>query len=198
MLTAFVIVVVQDADNMKKGLLKNSTLRISFCGIISALSIVLMLLTAIIPVGTYAIPAIAGVLITMVVIEYGCKWATSVYIVVSILSLFFVLDKEAASYYILLFGYYPIIKAIFEYRIKNKFVQYVLKFAVFNVAVISAFYIGIFLLGIKPEEYSLFGVYLPMVFLLAGNIFFIFYDILITSFVIKYVRNLRKLLFKKK
>ncbi|MEE1219103.1 MAG: hypothetical protein U0L20_04185 [Ruminococcus sp.] len=182
----------------RKSTLINSTYRIAFCGVISALSLTLMMLTAVFPLGTYAIPCIAGVIITTIVIEYGYKWATAVYIAVALLSLFFAADKEAVSYFILIFGYYPILKGIIEKNIKTRLVQYIFKFFVFNLAAVIAFYIGIFLLGVPAEEYTLFGFYIPLAFLAIGNIFFIIYDLFVTVFVIKYVRNLRKMLFRKK
>lgn len=48
-------------------------------------------------------------------------------------------DKEAVVYYIMFFGYYPIIKGAIEGKIKTRAVQFVLKYAVFNAAVIGAF-----------------------------------------------------------
>ena len=48
-------------------------------GIVSALSLVLMISVAIIPFLTYALPALAGVLIIFIVIEIDKKWAFGVY-----------------------------------------------------------------------------------------------------------------------
>ena len=48
-------------------------------GVITALSIVLMFLTSVIPTLTYALPAAAGFLITLIVIEIDKKWALGVY-----------------------------------------------------------------------------------------------------------------------
>ena len=78
-----------------KNSVKNSTFRVAFCGIIAALALVLMLLTSLVPIGTYAFPCFAGIFIAAVVIEYGWKWGLGVYAVVSVLSLFLAGDKEA-------------------------------------------------------------------------------------------------------
>ena len=59
---------------MNKSFYKNST-KTAIGGIIAALSIVLMLLTSAIPTLTYAIPAIAGLLLVVIVIEVNKKWA---------------------------------------------------------------------------------------------------------------------------
>ena len=182
---------------MKNGV-KNSTLRVAFCGIIAALGLVLMLLTSLVPVGTYAFPCFAGIFIAAVVIEYGWKWGLGVYAVVAVLSLFLAGDKEAVLYFIALFGYYPILKAVFEKHIKNKIILYILKFAVFNTAAIASFFAASFLLSISPEEYTLFGVYMPLAFLAFGNIFFLIYDFAVTVFVGQYVVRLRNKFFGRK
>lgn len=182
---------------MKNGV-KNSTFRVAFCGIIAALGLVLMLLTSLVPVGTYAFPCFAGIFIAAVVIEYGWKWGLGVYAVVTVLSLFLAGDKEAVLYFIALFGYYPILKAVFEKHIKNKIILYVLKFAVFNIAAIASFFAAAFLLSISPEEYTLFGVYMPLAFLAFGNVFFLIYDFAVTVFVGQYVVRLRNKFFGRK
>lgn len=182
---------------MKNGV-KNSTFRVAFCGIIAALGLVLMLLTSLVPVGTYAFPCFAGIFIAAVVIEYGWKWGLGVYAVVAVLSLFLAGDKEAVLYFIALFGYYPILKAVFEKHIKNKIILYVLKFAVFNTAAFASFFAAAFLLSISPEEYTLFGVYMPLAFLAFGNIFFLIYDFAVTVFVGQYVVRLRSKFFGRK
>lgn len=182
---------------MKNGV-KNSTFRVAFCGIIAALGLVLMLLTSLVPVGTYAFPCFAGIFIAAVVIEYGWKWGLGVYAVVTVLSLFLAGDKEAVLYFIALFGYYPILKAVFEKNIKNKIILYVLKFAVFNIAAIASFFAAAFLLSISPEEYTLFGVYMPLAFLAFGNVFFLIYDFAVTVFVGQYVVRLRSKFFGRK
>ena len=79
-------------------------------GVVSALSVTLMLMTAVIPFMTYALPLLAGALLILMVIEINKRWAFIVYVAVSLLAVLVVPDKEAAVFYIAFFGYYPIIK----------------------------------------------------------------------------------------
>ena len=181
---------------MKKSSINSSTFKVALCGIIAALSLALMMLTGVIPVGTYAFPCFAGIFICSIVVEYGFKWALGVYAVVAVLSFFLSGDKEAVIYFIALFGYYPVLKSVIEGKLKNKIVQYIIKLFVFNAAAVIAFFAGTFLLSISPDEYTLFGVYIPWVFLIFGNFFFLLYDFAISVFVTQYVRNLRGKLFK--
>ena len=55
-------------------------MKITLSGMICALSVVIMLLTGIITIGTYAMPAIAGMLAIIIVIECGVKYGIGVLI----------------------------------------------------------------------------------------------------------------------
>ena len=182
---------------MKKSI-NNTTFKLTLSAAIAAVSLVLMFLTGMFPLGTFALPCIAGVMITSIVIECGYKWAVAVYVVVAILAFVISSDKEAALYFVMLFGYYPLLKGIFEGKIKSKTTQYILKFAVFNVAVVAAFLLTTFFLSVPAEEFTIAGFYVPWVFLIAGNIFFIIYDKAVTSIITLYIHRFRGKLFGKK
>lgn len=169
--------------------------KVALCGVVAALSLVLMMLTTVVSVGTYALPVFSGLLLTVIVIEFGTKWAFAVYFAVSVLSFLISGDKEAVLYFIMFFGFYPIVKCFFE-RLKSHFLQWVLKYALFNCCMISAFYIGIYLLGVPLESFDIFGVNLPLVFLLIGNIAFFLYDKCVTVVIAKYVNYWRNKIFK--
>ena len=155
-------------------------------GVVAALCLVLMLLTSVIPFGTFAFPTFAGILLILLVINLGYGYAVAVYFVTAVLSFLLVTDKEAVLYYTAFLGFYPIIKSLIE-RIPSKIVQYIVKFALFNVCIIAAFFIGTLVLYIPKESFTLFGVYLPWVFLIIGNIFFILYDLCVTRLVTIYL-----------
>lgn len=180
--------------------MKNSynkrTFKLAFSAVIAALSVALMMLTSFIPVGTFALPCVAGALVLPVVIEFDKKWALGIYLVSSILSAILAGDKEAVVFFIALFGYYPVIKNIFESKIKNKLAVVLLKLLVFNAAAVAAFFFASLVLKVSADEYTVFGVYVPNLFLLAGNLFFFLYDKALSVFVVFYVRKLRAKLFK--
>ncbi|MBE6823808.1 MAG: hypothetical protein E7513_00525 [Ruminococcaceae bacterium] len=176
--------------------MKKTSFKVSFGGIIGALSIVMMLLTSVIPFGTFAFPAIAGMLLVCVVIELGYSWAFIVYTVVSVLSLLLLTDKEAAVYYIAFLGFYPIIKGLIE-KLSSKILQYIIKYAVFNACMVIAFFVSVYLFSIPKESFEIFSVYLPWVFLIIGNFIFIIYDYCISKIVTIYLLKLHKLLSNK-
>ena len=145
-----------------------------------------MLLTGIITIGTYSLSAMAGLLMATVMIEFGYKYAFASFFVTSLISAIIVPDKEAVLFFILLFGYYPIIKAKLE-LIRTLFLRLMLKLLIFNSAAIVVFYLSIAFLSMDKSEFEFFGVYLPYVFLLAGNIVFLMYDYALTGVIRQYI-----------
>lgn len=170
----------------------SNSVRVAFCGIITALGTMLMFATGLISIGTYALPALAGVLSMVIVVEMGAKWAWMVYISTSILSLLLATDKEAVVLFILFFGYYPILKACLE-RLPKKTIMYLLKFAVFNAAMILDYFITVAILRVPQESFTIHGVFLPWVFLVVGNVVFLVYDFALSGLVLVYYQRFHKI-----
>jgi len=164
-------------------------------GISAALSIVLMFLTSVIPSMTYALPAAAGILLTVIVIEIDKKWAFGVFAAVGLLSILLIADKEAAVMYIMFFGYYPILKAILEEKLP-KVVSWVLKFAVFNVSMVAAFLITVYVFNIPFDEMEKYGVKAAFFLLALGNIVFLLYDYALSNLIKLYMLKWRKAFHK--
>ena len=163
--------------------------KVALGGIMGALSLMIMFLTAF-PYMTYALPAIAGAVLIPVVIELGSKWAWMVYACVSFLSLLIAPSLEAKVMFIAFFGYYPIVKALLE-RQKNRVLEWVLKYLVFNVAVVSAYLLSLRFFGLDADSFVIFGVNVPLVFLLLGNVVFLLYDLALRNVAEAYIRVLR-------
>jgi hypothetical protein len=156
-------------------------------GMLTAMSLLLMLLTRVIPFSEQALPAIAGVLLISAVLEAGAGWAFVIYLAVALLSLFFAFQNGAALYYILFFGHYTIIKSYIE-RIKIKPLQWVVKILLFNVCAVASYYAMIAVTGI-PDALTKYG--LPITLGLI-NVVFILYDIALSRLVVMYVTRIRK------
>ncbi|MBQ3602883.1 MAG: hypothetical protein IJA02_03490 [Clostridia bacterium] len=160
-------------------------------GIVSALSVVLMLMTAVIPFMSYALPLIAGALLILMVIEINKSWAFIVYAAVSLLAVFVVPDKEAAVFYVAFFGYYPIIKSTLEKHLP-RVVEWIVKFAIFNAAVIAAYFFTVKVLGIPFDDMGEWGKYGIFILLAVANVTFLVYDIMLTKLVTLYLYKFRK------
>ncbi|HEX3038526.1 MAG TPA: hypothetical protein VHO94_05995 [Oscillospiraceae bacterium] len=171
----------------------NNSIRVAFCGIITALGTILMFATGLISIGTYALPALAGVLSILIVVEMGAKWAWPVYVATSVLSLLLAADKEAAILYAVFFGFYPILKAYIE-RLHKKALVYLIKSAAFIAAMILDFFIIIYILRVPQASFTIMGVYLPWVFLAVGIVVFYIYDFAVSGLVVLYYQRFHKTL----
>lgn len=166
------------------------SLRLALCSMIAAMGTAIMFLTGLIPFGTYALPAFAGILLFPVVIEIGTKWAVGVFVAESVLSVFLAPDKEALACFILFFGYYPILKAVLEHRLQKRWICMAVKLLVFNTAMLLEFWIAVAVLQTPLEAFFVFGVFIPFLLILAGNILFIIYDYALSLLVVSYCNRI--------
>ncbi len=167
-------------------------------GMVAALAVVLMFFTGVFPFATYALPALAGLLMVVIVIDFDIKWALSVYAAVSILSLLITPDREAAIMFIAFFGYYPILKSVYE-KIKSRIIEWVLKILTFNVAVVGAYYAIVNFFGMPDimSEIEEMGKYGLWIFLGLANITFLIYDIAITKIITLYLNWFKPKILRK-
>jgi membrane-associated HD superfamily phosphohydrolase len=188
------------ANNNNKSSRKNlkHSNKIAISGIVVALSVVVMFMTGAIPMATLSLPAIAGFLMVILVIETDFNTALVAYLASSILILLITPDREAAIVYIFFFGHYCIIKSKIE-LIKIKFFEYLVKIGIFNICIVSAYMLFIFLFGFDKtiESFGEFGKYSLIIYLLAGNVIFIIYDFAITNLITVYIKIIRPRFFRK-
>ncbi len=148
-------------------------------GMVSALSVVIMLLTNIMPSMMYVIPIITGTIVFAVNEIIGKKWAVGVFLVTGVISAILLADKEVALNYIFFFGYYPLLKPVYE-KLPKAF-SWGVKVLTFNVAisVIGLIVTFIFKLPFLDEDFGKFTI--PL-FIAMFNLVFVMYDIMITVF----------------
>lgn len=169
---------------------------------ITALSVVILIPSAV-QVFVYTLPALAGMLTMLAVVEIDKKWAIGSYVATSLIGLLFVANKEAVVYYVAFFGYYPVVKALLESKMPRA-VEYILKFLIFNASIIvsGVVLVKVFgmpyndLLGIDGES-AFFTKYALPIMLGMGNVVFILYDValtrLLTAYVLVWQKRFRKL-----
>ncbi len=166
--------------------------RVALGGVISALCILAMFMTGVAPFLYLTLPMIAGALLTIIVVEVNASWAFLTYVAVSLLSVFVTFDKEAAIIFILFFGHYPILKYKLE-KIPLKILRTIIKFAVFNVCIVADYQITIHLLGIDDfmDDFAILGKYGLYILWVFVNVFFIFYDYVLSGSVDLYLKYLK-------
>ncbi|MGI6744843.1 MAG: hypothetical protein BWY46_00553 [Firmicutes bacterium ADurb.Bin300] len=168
----------------------NKTGKTAFGGVITSISVAAMFLTTIFPFFSYVLPICAGILMIVANEELGMSWSFGIYSAVSVISLLILADKEAAIMYIVIFGYYPIIKGKIEHL--GKVFALILKLIICNTAFVISYYIIIKIFGFSGEEFDEFGKYtIPMLIILSNILF------LLTDFILSVLSELYKKRIKK-
>lgn len=172
--------------------LKKST-QVAIGGLSAAICLLLMFMTGMIPLSSYILPAMAGIVLIGVGQESGAKTALLVYAVTSLLGLMIVPDREAILLFIMLLGYYPILRPHLQ-RLP-KFVSLILKLGLLNI-VILAFYLLLKYVFAIPDMAKTFRVG-AAIFLLIVNFTFLMYDFLISQLLVLYTKWFRPKILRK-
>lgn len=158
--------------------------KIAVSAILSALTVVILLLGSIITVLDLTMVALASLLIMIAVIEIKSGYPYMIWLVSGILSVLLLPDKFGAVVYLFFGGIYPIFKALFE---RLHFIaSWILKFAFFNATLTLMVVFANFVLHIPDTgiafEITLFGV---------CNLAFLLYDIATTKLITLYLIKFR-------
>lgn len=155
--------------------------------LLTALSLVLMALTSVLPTLQYTLVAAAGLLPAVMVIRYKLSGGWMVYTATALLAAILLPDKEAALLYIILFGHYPMVKSLIE-QIKRSWLQWVLKLAVCNTLTLAAIFIAQWLFAAGLDLFEL-----PVgLFLIVVNFVFVIYDIAFTRLISYFYPRLQR------
>lgn len=187
-----------NTDNKENPNNKKVSYKVSLGGIVSALCLVLMFLTAVFPPLNITLPLFAGMLMTVVAIEISPSWAWVTYATVAILSFFITPDKEAAIFFTVFFGFYPILKDTIE-KIKSKILKWLLKFVVFNIAIVIIYQLTVKLLGTVDliEEFGFMKQFMLPGLIIMFNGIFILYDITLSMVKTAYMKWFRPTFLRK-
>lgn len=155
----------------------NPSWSIALCGMVVALAVVLMLLGAIIPIAMFIAPALGGIFIGAVDVECGHRYAWTTYGAASLLGLLFVPDKETALFFVVLLGYYPLVKPRLD-RLRPALLRLAAKLLLCNGSVLAMY--GVMLVffpgGEIAAELRAAALAMAAVTLLIGNVAFLLYD----------------------
>ncbi len=177
--------------------MKSLSFRVSLGGIISALSVVLMFMTGLLPMFVYVIPALCGTMLLVIAIEINNTWSYVTYAAVSVLSLLLVPDKEAALLYVLLMGFYPTLKLKLD-KIKPMIVSYAVKLIIYNFLIVIYYNITIRIISSSSlsDDMSDLGKNGIYIFWAVTNVVFIIYDVAISNLMRLYIDWIRKKILK--
>lgn len=172
--------------------MKRSTKELALCGVMTALSVVLLCLGGVIPLAVYACPMLAScallVLREMCCAQYAwCCWAS-----VALLTLLLGPDKEAAALYLFL-GYYPLLQPKID-AIRRPALRWLVKLALVAVSVGTMYLVLLYVLGLTQvtEEFADTAPWLLWITAALGLVVFIVYDILLRRFAILWRRRRKR------
>ena len=149
--------------------------RMALCGLLSALSVVLMSLGGVIPLATFACPMLALLCLIPILCEYGGRTALLVYGVAAVLSLLLCADKEMALFYTFL-GWYPVLRP----RLGQvpRLLRILSKCVLFSGAMGVMYLLILYLFRLEAvvAEFSMYSPLMLASLLALGNVVFLLFD----------------------
>ncbi len=167
------------------GGIKKNTKRLTLCAILVALGVVILSLGSLFEVLDLSAAALAAMLVVVAVIEVGSFWPWLVYAATGLLALLLPL-KFAAVFYLLLAGYYPIIKEKIE-KLRSRIFGWIIKLAMMNAALTLMILAGKYILSLPQTELDW-----EWLLYLTGNATFVLFDIALTRLISVYIFKWRK------
>lgn len=143
--------------------------RIAFCGMMTALGVVLLLVGNLVGIGTYAAPMLTGLLTLPAGKEWGAKYQVLLWLAIGLLALILLSDVEESLMFLGFFGWYPIARPKLEQL--PRMLGWVIKFLAFNLPVIALEALVILILAPEALEPAFL-----LVLWVVGNVIFLVYD----------------------
>ena len=152
--------------------------------VLSALSVAAIYIASFTPLDLTVI-ALTSLGVFFAVIELGGKYPLLIYAVTGILVMLLLPDKSTALVYVMVVGWYPMAKVVFErYHFA---VAWILKMSAFNTAMLLAIVVTTYILGITDDD----TLALKIATLLLANLTFVMCDILATKLIQIYIVKIR-------
>jgi hypothetical protein len=154
----------------------NKASNIAKGGLFTALTILFLYLSSIVPINRFYLLGLAACIIPLSILTTNVKNSILVYIASGLLSLLFGFRGSAIAY-IIFFGLYGFIKYYVE-KLRRAPLEFVLKLAFFNICLYSTFFLYRLLsLGLPSINLPIYYVLIILQFI------FIVYDYTLTMFI---------------
>lgn len=155
--------------------------RTALCGLMAALSVMILTWGSLIPFATFACPMLAMLCLIPAVCEYGAGTALVMYAAVAVLGLLLSTDKEIALLYVFL-GWYPSIQA--KVNSLPRFLGLAVKGILFSLSMVVMYSLILYLFRLDAvvEEFSEYSTVMIFGILLLGNMTFLLYDRVLDNF----------------
>lgn len=169
--------------------MKQATKELALCGVMTALSVVLLCLGGVIPLAVYACPMLASCALLVLRERCSARYAWCCWLAVAILTLLLGPDKEAAALYLFL-GYYPLLQPKLE-AIRRPVLRWLAKLALAAAAVGTMYAVLLYVFGLPQvtEEFADTAPWLLWLTAALGLVVFAVYDILLRRFTLMWRRR---------
>ncbi len=183
---------------------RRMTRRMVMCAILAALSVVALALGTILQIADLTAAAMAGMVILLITLSYGQRYAILTFAVTTVLSVLLMPQSLATWSYVLLMGYYPVIHT--HLARLHRVLGWLVKLLLVVVLAIGCLFVFHFLLyGGEGTLYTtfvtMFGLGGTGPLLMIGSValellVFILYDILLARVIRLYPFRLRRMVEK--
>ena len=181
---------------MPRGISKK-TKRLTAAAVLAAMGVALLFIGSIIKTLDLSMAALASFFCIFAVIELGSTYSWLVFAVTGILSVVLMPANMGGWFYLLFFGYYPILKEKFEKL--RPLLAWVVKITVLNAAMILSVVIATFIIyggNLYGAIISIFGtekwgIYAAIGMYALVNAVFVVYDVALTRLISVYLFKLR-------
>ncbi len=171
----------------------SGALRLTMSGVMSGLGVTLLYIGSVFEVLDITLAALASFIIVFFVMEFSKLQAFAVFTVTGTLALLLLPNKFPAVMYFVFIGYYPILKAIAEKKLK-KVSAYAFKLIIFNAALFTLIFLARRFFRTPENVFAL-----EVAFVALANLTFVVYDFALTRLISFYFYKLRpRLRFRKK
>ncbi|MEG2988357.1 MAG: hypothetical protein RR807_03030 [Oscillospiraceae bacterium] len=162
--------------------------KIALPALLTAIGLVLLYISCILPSGRWAVVAIAGLCPAVAIVSTGVVGGSLTYAATAILGFLLAPDKGIILLYVLFFGLYPIIKFLIE-KLKKLPVEILCKLVFFNI-ILTLFLMAFsaFFLPAMPEMIRGNRVLIYIVI----NVVFLIYDFGFTKLMWFYTQRIAK------
>lgn len=159
--------------------MKTSARRTALCGLLAAVSVVVLMMGSLIPAALYACPILAMAALLPLREIFGHGAALTTYAAVSVLALLLVPDKELALLYTF-FGWYVPLQPFLD-RLRPSPLRIAVKLALANLAMLTLYGLLIFVFQLQSllEELEGLSSLWLVILLLSANCLFVLTDILL-------------------
>lgn len=155
--------------------------KLALCGLMAALSTVILTWGSLIPFSTFTCPMLAMLCLIPAVCGYGTGTALTMYAAVSALGLLLCPDKETALLYVFL-GWYPSAQSRLDAL--PRLLMLAAKCALFSLSIIVMYALILYLFQLEAVAEELAGYSAVMIvgMLVLGNVTFLLYDRVLENF----------------